>query len=260
MVQSAHLVVVQVGVGLDGGQAGEFLLAVAIAGPEPGAVRPEAQEYGWNQLVVKESCPRPGVPFARNVRHAVVRLDAEGHDVGERRRVQVEGEAAVVAVIVLGDGAAENVRRGEPRVHHVGPFPVLFPVQRVGEGPPHEQFVAEGIIAQGGEGEAEVGISLLGQVEVARLPEDAEPGEAARRRLGKAHAGGIDGLGEGLEEGFQFHLLEVGRALGGERKGGCEEQARERHFPHCRPSLSYLRGVGSVHTTKSAELLLVSVR
>ena len=238
VVQAGHLVIVQVRVGLDGREAGEFLLGMAVAGVKADVVTSESRKDRRDGLPVQAAGSRPGIPEAGDVGDGVVGLDAEGDDVPERGGVQVEGEAAVVLRVVLRDGTAVNVRDGQPRVHDVGPLAFLLAVQVVVEGPLHEQFVVEGVVAEGGELEAAVRHALLGAVEVAGVGEDAEFGHAARRGLRKAHAGGVVGQGEGLEDFLQRLLLEIGGlVLGVGRRAGKREQQQCQFF-HRRPSFS----------------------
>ena len=228
VVDARHLVIIQVRIGLDGGQAGEFFLGMAVAEVQADVAVSEREQHGGDDLPVQEARARTGIPEAGDVGHAVVGLHSDGNPVRQRGGIEVEGEAAVMARIILRHGAAVDVRDGEPRVHDIGPLAVLLPVQVVVERSLHEQLVAEGIVAEGGEGEAEVGVSFLGPVEIACIPEDAELGPASLGRLVEAHSRRVVGLGEGLFQLLQRLLLEIGRsAVLGTEGGAAEEDGQK---------------------------------
>ena len=129
------------------------------------------------------------------------------------------------------------------------------------EGAAHEEFVGEAVVPQRGEVEAVVGASLLGEMVVARRVEGLNLRPAAAERLEQAHAGGIVRGLELLEGLFQGEPVGVRRNfLRQEGAAGEEGEGQKNGLSHSRPSLSYLRGVGSVQTTKSADVLLVSDR
>ena len=103
MVQALHLVVVQVGVGLDGAEAGEFLLAETVAEVQAQVVVAQRHKRGGHQLQLQQAGTGTGVPHAGDIGHAVIRLEAEGEPIPQRGGVQVQLQGGIVLVIVLGD-------------------------------------------------------------------------------------------------------------------------------------------------------------